>query len=297
MFLVPSVVRERPLRGANGADWFGCNWIWDPDSLGFAPDILNPPFLEDITEWRDVVKFPDLDTIDWEAAAAVDLADHDRNEKLIRLILESGPFERTHHFLGFENAFLAMSEEPEEYKALIDAIAEYKVKLIYKICEFYKPDEIMAQDDLGNARGPMMSLEMYRDLLKPAHKRISDAIRSNGVIYTHHSCGKMDAFIDDLIEVGVNAINPFQPSNDLEAIADKYGRVICCDVGAETLANYPNSSEAEIRAEVRRVIDIFAPHKTLMIECFPSNVKCMQNIEIALDEARRYGSAFYSSLI
>jgi uroporphyrinogen decarboxylase len=294
MFLVPSIVRERPVRGADGEDWFGCNWIWDADSFGFAPDIINPPLLEDINKWREVMRFPDLDSLDWKSAAETDLAEFDRSEKLLRIILESGPFERTHQILGFESAFIAMCEEPEEYKALIDAITDYKIKLIDKVCEFYKPDEIMAQDDLGTAKGPMISIGMYRDLLKPAHNRIGDAIRSNGVIYTHHSCGRMEAFIDDIIETGVHAINPFQPMNDLDSIARKYAGVICCDVGAETLANYPSSSEKDIRAEVRRVIDTFGPHKNLMIECFPSNVKCMHNIEIALDEARRYGSEFYT---
>lgn len=292
LIVIPSVVRERPVRGADGPDWFGCNWVWDSDCLGFAPDVRNPPLLDDISRWREVVKFPNLDAIDWQTAAANDLKGVDRNEVLIRVIVESGPFERTHHLLGFQEAFLAMSEEPEEYKALIDAVAEYKVDLLNKICQYYKPDNLFPHDDLGSAQGPMMSIAMYRELLKPAHKKIVEAIRSHDVICTHHSCGKMEAFIDDLIDIGVQAINPVQPMNDFKEIARKYSSALVFDVGGDTSANYQDASEEAIRQDVMDVIDCFGPQNNLIVSCFPKNAKCLSNYDIVLDEARRYGFAF-----
>lgn len=188
---------------------------------------------------------------------------------------------------------MAMVEEPEEFKALVDAIADYKVKLIEKVCEFYKPDEIMVQDDLGNAKGPMMSLTMYRELLKPAHKKIGAAIRAHGVFFTFHSCGKMEIFIDDLIDNGVQMINPLQPMNDQLGLAQKYADRVVFEVGAETLANYESSTEEEIRQDVKRIIDTFGPQKNLVIICMPSNAKCIHNVDIVLDEAKNYGGSFY----
>jgi len=262
--------------------------------MGYAPDVRNPPLLDDITRWREVVRFPDIDALDWEAAASKDTANVDRAGKLIRVMIESGPFERIHHLMGFQEAFLAMSEEPEEYKALVDAIADFKVRLIGKICKHYKPDNIFAHDDLGSAQGPMMSLAMYRELLKPAHKRIVEAIRSFGVICTHHSCGRMEAFIPDLIEIGVQAINPVQAVNDLGEVARKYSDALIFDVGGDTTANYQGAHEDAIRQDVRDVIDCFGPQKNLIISCFPKNVKCISNYDVVLDEARRYGRSFYS---
>ena len=294
-FIMPTSIRERPVpRGEDGADWFGCNWIWDADCLGYAPDLRKPLLLNDITKWRDVVKFPDISSVDWEASANRDLAEVDRNERIIRVMMESGPFERTHHILGFQNAFLSMCEEPEEFKALIDAIADYKVELINKICQYYAPDEIFAQDDLGGANGPMMSLTMYRELLKPAHKRIVEAVRSHGVVYTHHSCGKMEAFIEDLIDIGVQVINPMQTINNLVEVAQKYSDKLIFDVGADTAACYEDADEESIRQGVRHIVDIFGPQNNLILESFPSNNKCISNWDIVLDEARSYGREFYA---
>jgi len=290
----PRGVRERPPRGQNGRDWFGCCWIWDDQCLGFAPDLHQPYLVEDITGWREYVTFPDLEAIDWEAAAAEDAANADRENKLVRILLESGPFERTHHILGFEGAFTAMYDDPDEYKALIDAITDYKVRLIEKLIDAYKPDEIFAQDDLGHNNGPMFSLDMYREFIKPAHIRISEAIRGKGVIHTHHSCGRMEAFIDDLLDVGVRVLNPVQPCNDREMIAEKYSGRASFEVGADFYIAREDSTEEDIRDEVRKIIDLFGPYKNTMIGVFPSNKTCLDKMDIAIDEARSYGRGFYN---
>lgn len=291
---VPSILGERPPRPTDGADWFGCQWVWDEKCMGYAPNLHQPPLLKDVTEWREVVKFPDLDALDWEGAARRELPDLHRENKVISFIMETGPFERSHSLMGFENACYAMYDNPEEYKALIDAVADYKVKLIDKICQYFKPDAILAQDDLGDAKGPMLSLELYRELIKPAHTRISEAIRSHGVIHIHHSCGKMEAFIDDLLETGVQVLNPLQTINDLKTIAAKYGDRVSFDIGAERIANYNDAKEEDMREEVRFIIDTCGPCKNLIIECFPSNSACLENIEVVCDETRRYGGNFYS---
>ena len=289
----PNEVKERPPRGQDGKDWFGCNWVWDDRCLGFAPDLHHPYLVKDVKTWREHVTFPDLDSIDWDAAAARDTIDVDRKNKVVRILLESGPFERSHHILGFEGAFMAMYENPEEYKALIDAITDYKVQLIQKLIDAYKPDEIFAQDDLGHNHGPMFSLEMYREFFKPAHRRISEAIRKNCVIHTHHSCGCMEAFIDDLLETGVQVLNPIQPCNDWKAIAEKYSDRVSFEVGADYYIAREDSTEEDIRNEVRMIINLFGPHKNLILGAFPSNKTCLDKIDIVLDEARNYGSGFY----
>jgi hypothetical protein len=290
-----SAVRERPNFGESGDDWFGCHWIFDKDSLGHAPDHYQPVLLDDITKWREVVKIPDLDAIDWQTVAKKDLEGYDRDKLVLRLFMESGPFERSHHILGFENAFIAMSQEPEEYKALIDAIADYKVKLIEKIAQFYAPDEIFFQDDLGSAQGPMMSMDMYRRLLKPAHKRIGETMRKHNIIYTHHSCGKMDAFIDEFLDNGVQVLNPLQPMNDWLAIITKYAGRVSFAVGIDKYINLPDASEENIRVEIRQVIDTFGPTKSLVTHLFISNAACIpRNQEIAMDELVNYGKSFYN---
>ena len=292
-FVVPQCVSERPPFGTDGLDWFGCDWVFDPSVMGFAPNVKKPPLIEDITQWRDVVTFPNLDDLDWEGSAKKDLAEVDQETKMVRIIEESGVFERTTQMLGFENCFEAMLLEPESYADLVNALADYKIKLHDKIIEYYHPDEIFLMDDLGTANGLMMSPTTYRELLKPAHIRISEAIRSKGVFHTHHSCGKMEDLLQDLIETGANQINPVQCMNNWTELAAKYSDKIVFNTSCDARFNYPETTEEELRADVREVIDIFGPYRSLIIFCFVTDQRCVANMEIYLDEARSYGADFY----
>lgn len=291
--IFPSAMAEYPPFFQSGEDWFGVHWKWDDASFAHGPDARVPNLVEDIIQWRDIVKLPDLDAIDWKAAAERDLAGKDRENKLIRLFCTIGPFERMNFILGMENAFISMYEEPEEYKAMIEKVTDHKVKLMEKLIEAYQPDEIFFHDDLGSENGPMISPDMYREFIKPCHKRVADTIRSRGVIFTYHSCGHMEVFIEDLIEVGAQMLNPLQDMNNWEMIAEKYSDRVSFNVGAEGRANHFDATEEELRAGCRKVIDIFAPKKNLLVNCYISNMACQHNAAYVLGEAREYGGSFY----
>lgn len=286
-----SLLHERPEPPA-GKDWAGCNWVWDEQCLGFAPDLHQPLLLDDICDWREVVQFPNLDELDWAAAAQADLAEHDHENKYLCMFMETGPWERMQALMGMENAFMAFYDEPEEVKALLNAITDYKVAAIEKQGEFYHPDQYFFQDDLGTAKGPMMSLEMYREFLKPCHRRVAEAIHKQGAIYIHHSCGCMEAFIEDLVDAGVDCINPIQAMNDWETIAARFGDRVNFDVGVPGTDDTRNT-EDDARAFARRIIDTFGPTKRLSTMNFPSNVATLNLVDAAAEELGSYGHAYY----
>ena len=288
-----SALHERPAP-PEGKDWAGCNWVWDETCLGFAPNLHMPMVLEDICDWREVVPFPDLDAIDWAAAAEKDLAEHDHENKYLCMFMETGPWERVHALMGMEQAFVALYEEPDEVKALLEAITDYKIAAIDKLGEYYHPDQYFFQDDLGTASGPMMSLEMYREFLKPCHRRVAEAIHAQGALYIHHSCGWMDAFIDDLIDVGVDSINPLQAMNDWEGVAKRYGDVLHFDVGVPGTDSTRNT-EADERATDHRIIDTFGPTKHLTTMNFPTNAATMNLVDAAMDELITYSHQYYAN--
>ena len=288
----PSPMRERPEPG-KAQDWFGVEWVWDDAVNGFAPDLTKPFLLDDVTRWREVVRFPDLDAIDWEAAAAKDLADVDRENRVVRLMIDSGPFERTHHLLGMTETFIAMQEEPEAYKELIEAIADYKIALIDKLVPAYRPDELFLHDDMGMSSGAMFSLETYRELIKPAHMRIGQAVDKYDVIHTHHSCGCMQQFVEDLRDTKATLFQPIQSVNDRVMLAERFGGKVSFDVVVDSL-NYESTTEEQLRSEVRDIIDTFGPYKCATMFILPLNTAWgFRNLEIALDEARTYGGSFY----
>lgn len=294
--VMPSAMKEQAEFGKDGADWFGCRWCWDPTCFGHAPDIRQKYLLEDITMWREVVKFPDLDAIDFQACAEKDLEHANREGKILRLFCEKGPFERVSALMGFEEAFASMLTESEEYQALIDAIADWKIDLFGRLIDAYRPDEMICHDDLGSAHGPLISVSCYRELIQPAHKRMVAAVHEKGVLYTHHSCGHMQEFIPCLIENGVDMINPVQYMNDWEMIEKQYADQVSFNVNLSHYANYFDAAPEQILSDVHRAIDIFAPYQNVIIESRVSNKLLPENQKRSTEEARRYGREFYSRL-
>lgn len=254
----PAIINERPQ--GSGTDWFGVEWE-------FVPAVMAPMVkpgtqrLSDITKWREEVVFPDLDAIDWAAAAAEETAKWDRENKISLMMLINGIFERTHALMGFEDAMCAMYEEPEEYQALVDAITEYKLKMVDIIGTYFKPDVLCFHDDYGANDRMMMSVELWRKFFKEPLRKVIERAHSHGLIYEHHSCGYIAPIFDELVELGIDAVDPLQPSNPIREMKDKYQTRVTFVGGFDTQNTFDKVgvTEEEICAEVVRVYESLAP--------------------------------------
>lgn len=293
VFINATALNEQPDIGQNGYDWFGCHWTYDAASHGHAQTPGYPVPISDITQWKEQLVFPDIENIDWETHVKKDLANIDRENKLLRIFWVLGPFERLHTLTGFEEAFIAMYEEPEAFTELIDAITDFKIRLLYKIVEHYKPDVIFTMDDLGSVNGPLMSHDMYEEMIKPAHLKFGKAIRDTGVIYEQHSDGCIQSFVGDFIEAGAQLLQPVQGGdiNDLDYIKNTYGGQITVDGALSLKTHYPETTEDELRQEVRHVIDLFAPSKRYIFH--PASF-IPGNAAIMIDEAKKYGKDYWN---
>lgn len=218
ILMQPSVTADIPLTPDDTEDAFGCKWIFDKSNGAFVPDPYKKKVLEDICDWRNVVKWPDVESMDWEAAAHRDGADKvDRENTAYCVYTLMGPFERLHILMGFENALCALLEEPEEVAAFFDRYAEYKIAVINKIARYYKPDVIQFQDDAGTALGTFYSPEVWKTLVKPVWKKLAQAIHDNGIPCDFHCCGKNTTFFEDLGDTCIDGLF-IQPINDLQRI-------------------------------------------------------------------------------
>lgn len=224
---------ERPPYHKSGKDWFGVPWIYDTAQAAFVPDHTQKPVLEDICDWREVVKWPDLDAMDWEAAVKSDnLEVFDRENFVFSVWDGCGPFERLHSLMGFEGALMAMVAEPEETAAFLERFTEYKTKLIKYICKYYKPDVFQFQDDCGTNKGTFYSPETWRKLIKPVWQAEIDAIHSCGVIAELHSCGNGTAFFVEMADTGLDCLF-IQPINDIKKIREATGGKIALMIQTE----------------------------------------------------------------
>ena len=172
-----------------------------------------------LTDWREVVKFPDLDNFDWEEAAKTDrIPTFDRENHALYQMIHNGIFERFHVLMGFENALCALLTDPEEVNELFGALADYKCKLIDKLAEYYKPDIICYHDDWGTQRGLFFSPDIWRELIKPHTKRIVDHVKSKGIKFELHSDGLIKDLVAEIVEdLEVDAIQ-LMAINDIPSL-------------------------------------------------------------------------------
>lgn len=278
----PSCLRDRV---DDGYDWFGVKWR---ETVPEAEETL----LADITEWREVIKFPNLDELDWEGCAERDLADYSRAEKLLWVPMRLGPFERMHSFMGFETALISIYEEPEELEALLTAYIDYRVKCIDKVAEYYKPDMVSIHDDYGTQLSLFMSPEAFRTIFKPFLKRLVDALHSHGIIAILHCCGKVDKLVGDFVELGIDVWESVQPCCDLKSIYAEYGDKISF-MPALDLQRLGYCTPDEARQIVRDAIDTLGRHGNVMPRDRGARTMSKENAEAVLDEIDKYGRDYY----
>ena len=244
--------------GADGSpDGFGVEWVCPETGNGAAIPKPGIFVLDDICEWRNKVTIPDPASFDWEAEATKELAQVDRSQNIVCFGFDNGVFERLAALMGFEGALLAIAEEPEEVNALFEAITDYKIKALDYIQKSYRPDVITYYDDVATERNLFMSPATYRELIKPHHKRFAQACIERGIISFYHCCGKAEALIEDMIDCGWNSWTSVQPTNDIAALIQKYGKQINF-IGGWNTNGKPGTASAtheEILAETKRVYD------------------------------------------
>ncbi len=260
-------------------DCFGVQW-----DLGHGAPTPVPGkyLLEDICDWREVVKFPDVKSWDWEELARVELANYDPN-RILTYFDEQGCFDRLMQLMGFENGLMALIEEPEECQAFFERVADYKIEVIECVAKYMKPDVFCYTDDLAQAESLFMSPATYRELIKPAHARIIQAILDHGMIAEQHTCGKCEAIVPDYVEIGVQSFFPAQASNDLVALQKQFGDklVIYGGYDSQGAPGHLDADEATIRAEARRCVESYAVNGGyICLPMIPGEVSSMTALEL-----------------
>ncbi len=242
-------VTDQPLEG--GLDPFGVNWVATKE--GALPE-PNKFLFEDIADWKKYVHFPDVNTLPIEEVAKIELADVNREELVVNVYSLCGLFERLAAFMGFENALCSLVEDPESCREFFDAFADYKIACHNRYIDLYQPDIITYFDDLATANGLFMSPKVYRELIKPAHRRIIEAVTARGVILSQHTCGRCEEIIEDYVEMGAKIWSSAQINNDLEGIMEKYKGRLIVEGGWDTSGpvSYIGASTELVIAEAER---------------------------------------------
>ncbi len=210
------------------------------------------------------------------------------------------PLERAFAMQGMDTFLMNLALYPDFAEALLWRIFESCKVLMGHFLRELGPnvDIIKIGDDLGTQESLLMSPAMYRSILKPIHAEFIRFIkqRTDAKVF-FHTDGDVFPLIDDLVEIGVDILNPIQTSagkmSDLAELKRRWGDQLTFCGAIDTQRVLPTGTPDEVKAEVRRVIEILGPGggymvssvHTVMDDVPPENVIAMAE---AVEEYGRY---------
>ncbi|MCC6445133.1 MAG: uroporphyrinogen-III decarboxylase-like protein [Armatimonadetes bacterium] len=198
---------------------------------------------------------------------------------------------------GLETSLVDPLEDAEFTRHLLSRLSDsfYEVHLrMFETCEGLI-DTAHVTDDYGSQTGPLIGLKTFREFYKPHLKRFADLCRGFGIKVFHHDDGAIRPFLPDLIEIGIDILNPVQancPGMEMEGLKRDFGDVLCFHGGIDNQAVLPFGTPEEVRAEVRHAIDALASDRTgyILAPCHNLQpVSPVENILAMYDEAWHYG--------
>ena len=153
----------------------------------------------------------------------------------------------------------AVLDYPEVIAAYLDALADRTVELVHlyaaHITAKHCPVALGAYSDVAWNKGLLLSPRILRQVLLPSVRKIGRAYHEHGIAMVYHSEGDIRAIVPELIEAGVDGINPLSPSENMDAVEIRrlYPRLVLWG-GIDERAMLVDATPDAVRAEVRRVI-------------------------------------------
>lgn len=192
-------------------------------------------------------------------------------------------FERAWTLAGMENILTDMIANPDFVHALLDRILAYNLKIIGHACD-ETIDAMLFGDDWGQQSGLIMGPRMWREFIKPRLAQMYSAVKAKHKYVMIHCCGKVDEILPELIEIGLDCFNPFQPEvMDVYEIKKRYGSTLSFYGGISTQKTLPFGTVQQTKDEVRRLIEhigkdggyIAAPAHSIPADAKPENIAAM----------------------
>lgn len=195
-------------------------------------------------------------------------------------------FERSWSLMGMENLLMRMLIDPDSLEELYDRICDYNLKIIDIALE-YDIDGMLFGDDWGQQKGMIMGPEHWRRFIKPRMKRMYDRVHSKGRYVLQHSCGDCSEILEDLVEIGLDCYQTFQPEiYDIEAVKREYGGRLSFWGGISTQQLLVQASPEQVKKETIRIMRIMkkgggyiaAPTHAVPHDVPPENIYAMMEV-------------------
>ena len=200
-----------------------------------------------------------------------------------------GVYERSYAMIGWEQFMMEIAARPTMIHELMDKITEYKVQQARKKVKETPSIIHHIGDDFGTQISGLFSKEMFREMLKPYLKRVFDVYKDAGLKVCLHSCGCIMDYLPDLIEIGLDMLEPIQTCNDIATLKREYGKDLIFWGGVET-QKLPFLTPEQVRDMTKEVIWtlgkggglIIGPSQHVTCDVPIENIKAM--VETVMEE-------------
>lgn len=203
----------------------------------------------------------------WEKlrSGAIDL--REKTDKALMVVFGGNLFEWGTFIRRMDNFLMDLYIDQENVRILVELLTERHMKTLEKICESVGDvvDIIRFGDDLGMDSGPFMGIDIYRDLFHESRKVMCDYVHANTTMKTFlHSCGSIYQYLPDLIDEGIDIINPVQTNcrdMDPQLLKTEFGKdMVFWGGGMDPREILNKGTPEEVRREALRRLEIFAPN-------------------------------------
>ena len=281
--------------GTAGTDFWGCR-------MRKAENEFNTYIEFDLHPLADARTVEDVESYDWprldwwDYGAVTGLIDAaNRKESRACMFFAGGAFETPWYMRGMEQFMVDLREAPGIVDAICSHVEQYYRARALRVLEATGGgiDIIGSGGDIGGQRGMLLSPRLWRERIKPYTGRLISTFKRMGLVTFYHSCGSMVPVIDDLIELGLDILDPIQvgaAGMSPEELSAAFGERLSFHGAIDEVNLLPRATAAEVYAETRRVIDVLGRHNGYIVS--PSHQvqgdTPPENVVAIFDAARDY---------
>jgi uroporphyrinogen decarboxylase len=276
----PDAVSNGVKQNMWGERWMMANTPWGRDWEHVAGALANVSSLDEIAAFP----WPSCDDVDYSGLA-------EQCDKYAGYAIAYGNadiFERPALVRGWENFLCDTSLNPDWVDFILKKFLDFFVEDFTRCLEAARGriDVFWALTDLGTQTGLLQSRKTFQRFIAPPIRTLAEQAHRNGVKFMFHSCGAVRELIPDLIELGVDILNPIQPAAvgmEPEGLKRGFGGRLCFHGGIDIQYLLPLESAEAVRKEVRRRVKILgrdggyilAPSHNLQQDISTENIVAM----------------------
>jgi uroporphyrinogen decarboxylase len=241
-------------------------------------------------------RLPSPDWFDYSVIPRqIKIAEESGGDEYAFVLGKGSPFEFSWYMVGFEDFLALLVTDPDIAYELMEKVNDFFIEYLTRGLEAGRGriDIGFTADDMAHQRGPLISLDLWKKMVKPHHVKMNNALHKCGVKILYHSCGTVMYAVDQICDMGVDILESLQfnaEGMDPAILKTQFGDTMCFHGGVSVQETLPHGTPAQVKAETRERIEvlgrnggyILAPSHAIQGGTPPENIIAM------MEEADRF---------